>query len=223
MVKLNSPQTFATNFVDKYLQNGFGIMNKGELEVLIFHLFRVDKSFNCKSIFEISRELHISETKVRKLIYDADLRYGQTDDKFIKNEFFHCLTLAKFHSDNNMILFPIDNKVVRSAIDDKLKSLGYFSDTSFNRDIFSIHIEALVALVDSYYDETVKKTVLNKCEKIIRKSKNDKLTFRQLIRELILGACDGVGKISLQYIFTVLSDNQNNVSELISVITKLFN
>jgi hypothetical protein len=137
-MQLKRPKTFADDFINVYLQNGFGMMNKSELEILIFHLLRNDDFCNQKSIFGISRVLHIPESKVRKLIYEADLRYGDISDSYVRDEFFACLNKAHFQTINNKIEFPLDDKLVRSAIDDKLRSMGYFSDTSHNRDVFSI-------------------------------------------------------------------------------------
>jgi hypothetical protein len=87
-MQLKRPKTFADDFINVYLQNGFGMMNKSELEILIFHLLRNDDFCNQKSIFGISRVLHIPESKVRKLIYEADLRYGDISDSYVRDEFF---------------------------------------------------------------------------------------------------------------------------------------
>lgn len=220
MLKINSPEEFATEFIEKYMHNGFGMMNKGELETLIFYLLRKDVSFKSMSIFEISRTLHISEAKVRKLIYDADLRYGKTDDDFVINEFFQYIKQAKILSDGSRIMFPIDNKVVRSAVDDRLKSLGHFSDTSFNRDIFSIQTDAFVDLINSYYAEDVKELIISKCKTCI---KSDKITFKLILKEYISGASRKIGELSVSTIFAALSSGRNIAEGLIQEITRILN
>lgn len=223
MVKINSPEEFATEFIEKYMHNGFGMMNKGELETLIFYLLRKDVSFKSMSIFEISRTLHISEAKVSKLIYDADLRYGKTDDDFVINEFFRYIKQAKILSDGSRIMFPIDNKVVRSAVDDRLKSLGHFSDTSFNRDIFSIQTDAFVDLINSYYAEDVKESIISKCKTCIKSDNKDKITFKLILKEYISGASRKIGELSVSTIFAALSSGRNIADGLIQEITRILN
>ena len=223
MIKVTSFGDFAKEFLERYLHNGFGMMNKGELETLIFYLLRKDESFKKMSIFDLSRTLQISETKVRKLIYDSDLRYGETDDKYVVNEFFRYITQAKIESDGNRIMFPIDNKVVRSAIDDKLKSLGHFSDTSFNRDIFSIHIDAFVDLIECYYTKDIKDEIIDKCKRYIKSIDKDKITFKFILKEFISGASHKAGELSASALFAALSAGRSIATGLIQEITRILN
>ena len=70
MIKVNSPGDFAKEFLERYLHNGFGMMNKGELETLIFYLLRKDESFRKMSIFDLSRTLQIMQKQTVLLLYD---------------------------------------------------------------------------------------------------------------------------------------------------------
>lgn len=223
MIKVNSPGDFAKEFLERYLHNGFGMMNKGELETLIFYLLRKDESFRKMSIFDLSRTLQISETKVRKLIYDSDLRYGKTDDEYVINEFFKYLKQGKFQSESNKIMFPIDNKVVRSAIDDKLRSLGYFSDTSFNRDVFAIQIDAFIELINDYYTEDVKDEILDKCKECIKNDNKEKITFKMILKEFLLGASHKAGELSVSALFAALSGGFSVADGLIKEIKQILN
>ena len=218
-MKLKRPQDFADDFIKIYLQNGFGIMNKSELEILIFHLLRRDDFCNQKSIFGISRELHIPEAKVRKLIYEADLRYGDISDAYVKNEFFACLSKAHFQTTGNKIEFPLEDKLVRSAIDDKLRLMGYFSDTSYNRDVFSIHIEAFVALIDVYYPASTKNEVLKKCKGVVKNTQN--ISFKDILKEFLYGASRKAGEIAASTIFGALSGGITEISTLITQINEI--
>ena len=215
-MQLKQPETFADDFIRIYLQNGFGMMNKSELEILIFHLLRKDDLCDLKSIFEISRVLHIPESKVRKLIYEADLRYGDISDTYVRDEFFTCLSKAHFQTNNNKIEFPLDDKLVRSAIDDKLKSMGYFSDTSHNRDLFSIHIDAFVALIDVYYPTDSKNEILKKCKGLVNDSNN--ITFKGILKDFLYGASRKTGEIAVSAIFSSLSGGFTEISTLITLI-----
>ena len=219
IMQLKRPKTFADDFINVYLQNGFGMMNKSELEILIFHLLRNDDFCNQKSIFGISRVLHIPESKVRKLIYEADLRYGDISDSYVRDEFFACLNNAHFQTINNKIEFPLDDKLVRSAIDDKLRSMGYFSDTSHNRDVFSIHIDAFIALIDVYYPAENKDEVLKKCKGVVKDS-ND-ITFKGILKEFLYGASRKLGEIATSAIFGAISGGFTEITTLITLIKEV--
>lgn len=223
MINLQSSEQFAKEFIGKYLHNGFGTMNKGELETLIFHLLRKDESFRKMSIFDLSRTLQIPETKVRKLIYDSDLRYGKTDNEYVVTEFFKYLRQGKFQSESNKIMFPIDNKVVRSAIDDKLRSLGYFSDTSFNRDVFSIQIDAFIELINAYYTKEVKNEILDKCKECIKNDDKEKITFKMILKEFLHGASHKAGELSVSALFAALSGGLSVADGLIKEIKQILN
>ena len=218
-MQLKRPKAFADDFINVYLQNGFGMMNKSELEILIFHLLRNDDFCNQKSIFGISRVLHIPESKVRKLIYEADLRYGDISDSYVRDEFFACLNKAHFQTTNNKIEFPLDDKLVRSAIDDKLRSMGYFSDTSHNRDVFSIHIDAFIALIDVYYPAENKDEVLKKCKGVVKDS-ND-ITFKGILKEFLYGASRKLGEIATSAIFGAISGGFTEITTLITLIKEV--
>ena len=216
VMELKQPTTFAQEFIKIYMQNGFGMMNKSELETLIFHLLIKDEILSKKSIFEISRALHIPESKVRKLIYESDLRYGDISDSYVRNTFLACLHNANFQASNNKIEFPLEDKLVRSAIDDKLRSKGYFSDTSHNRDIFSIHLDAFIALIDEYYSPASKREVLDNCHSLLKNGQD--ITFKLILKEFLLGASRKTGEITASTIFAALSGGISEISTLTSVI-----
>lgn len=217
-MELKQAQNFADEFIRIYMQHGFGMMTKSELETLIFYLLRKDETFNQKSIFEISRTLHIQESKVRKLIYESDLRYGDISDSYVRNAFLACLHNANFQTSNNKIEFPLEDKLVRSAIDDKLRSMGYFSDTSHNRDVFSIHLDAFIALIDEYYSPESKKEVLDKCQSLLKNTQD--ITFKAILKEFLLGASRKTGEITASTIFAALS---GGVSEIFTLISEIKN
>ena len=54
--------------ISKYLERGFGSMNKNDFEVWIFH-YLLQNELNGKSNFDISVELRIPEQKVKRLKY----------------------------------------------------------------------------------------------------------------------------------------------------------
>ena len=61
--------------IDRYLKRGFGSMNKNDFEVWIFY-FLLHNQLKGMGNYDISLELRIPESKVKRLKYEAELKYG---------------------------------------------------------------------------------------------------------------------------------------------------
>ena len=61
--------------ISKYLEKGFGTMNKNDFEVWIFH-YLLEHELQGKKNYEISIALKIPESKVKRLRYEAELKYS---------------------------------------------------------------------------------------------------------------------------------------------------
>lgn len=154
-------EKFAEAFEEQYLKRGFGTMNKNDFEVLFFHLLTSYGDSGGKSNFELAKDLHISESKVKRLAYEAELLSGAQDDKAQQEKFLTLLSNAKIQKENGTLRFVVENKYLRSTIFETLKKGGYYLDSSFNSEIVAIHNEALIYLLDIYYSEDDKKEVVD--------------------------------------------------------------
>lgn len=132
--------------ITKYLDKGFGSMNKNDFEVAIFNELLTGEYVN-KSNCEISIDLKIPETKVKRLRYEAELRYGNNNDNKLKERLGEVLKNSHFHADGKKLIFVIDNQMLRSYLDSKLKAKGCFSDRSFNSDIVSVNAKDFMSLL----------------------------------------------------------------------------
>ena len=77
-----------SSVINDYLSRGFGSMNKNDFEVWIFN-FLLQEKLKGKSNFEISIELKIPEQKVKRLKYEAELKYGSPDKSLYANTTVH--------------------------------------------------------------------------------------------------------------------------------------
>lgn len=196
----NKEYEFATEFIQRYSQRGFGSMNKNEFEVMIFDLLRKYGNLKGLSHFKISTLLQIPESKVKRLIYEADLKYNQYDEDRIKEEFFKVIEKAKFKKGNEQICFIVENKYLRSAITSDLKDKGYVYDSSFNSEIMSLHIDAFAELLEMYLPKEKKKDILQRC--IYDKGQDKNTRISTIIKEALLNYGKKTGSVILS---TVLS------------------
>lgn len=205
-IKLNNSQKeiFGEKFLDVYLQRGFGSMNKNDFEVLIFHLLRETYGKDKRmSNYQWSLDLHIPETKVRKLSYEADLIYQIHDAEQLKQSFFAILdkNISKFSSDGKKIQFVIEDKSLRTMLSADLKKLGYFADSSFNSEIVSVDLEAFSALLIEYYPKSFNVQLEQKYMSL-KTANTTKIDKVAILQKFLEGIAKGTGEI----IPTVIKD-----------------
>ncbi len=88
-IHLQDPANFSETFLDEYCKNGLGGgFSKRDVDVLVFFLLLQDERYQLpEDIFIACRELKLSETKVRRLYQDAQLKYMQYDEEEAKKRF----------------------------------------------------------------------------------------------------------------------------------------
>lgn len=150
MELIKDTKGFAEEF-EKNALSRFGSLNKNDYEVLILTLLKKYGSLKGMSPFDISIKLRISESKVKKLLYDSNIVYGNYSEEEMIDTFFQLLTKSKFVADGREIKFAIEDKYLRTSIQALLKREGFFADGSFNSDVVVINYVALSFLLDLYY------------------------------------------------------------------------
>lgn len=180
---------FLINEIESYCSNRFGSMTKNDFEVLIFKALLEDGLKN-KSNYHISRILHIPESKVKRLKYEADLKYTKSseyeDEKF--KELDSILKKSVWKGSTAKIQLSIEDLSLRKFLDHILKTHYSFSDSSFNSEIVTISSSDLELIFSSYEDG---KKVIDEFNNITQKIVNSypsivKPTFKELLPEIIL-------------------------------------
>ena len=184
--------------IDEYLIRGFGSMNKNDFEVWIFN-YLLQERLKGKSNYDISIELKIPESKVKRLKYEAGLKYGSPQDTTAyAREFSELLSKVHLKKDGSCVQFVVEDLQLRKYLDSLLKKDGRFSNTSFNTEIVSIDADDLEFLMKKIFPN-------ENWNALYKKSKNlldtEKVTFRGLFKKFAESAAEQVGKrtIDLTY------------------------
>ncbi len=219
---IDDKDKFTTEFIDRYSTRGFGSMNKNDFEVMIFDLLRKYGDLKDKSNYEISIDLQIPETKVRRLAYESDLKYGQLTEKTITVEFFKVVANSKFRGDLNKVEFVIESKFLRTSIGAQLKKLGHYADSSFNSEIVRIHIDSFIDMLEHYYNDKAIKRIVNDCKTAIKKDKDTTdITFKLVLRKFLEGLATQAGKKTVDLGVGYFTGGAENVVTLIAGIKKV--
>lgn len=148
-------------FIQDYLQRGWGSMNKNDFEVWIFYQLLQGKVSGCdlknKTDYQIAITLRISESRVKRLRYEATIKYGiptgNATKEFNKMIREKVLMRVQYKKEGEKVQFVVQDKLLRQHISDVLSQDGRFFDSSFNSNIVSIHIDDFIFLISKLYTQ----------------------------------------------------------------------
>jgi hypothetical protein len=151
-VNLYKFEAFSVEFLNEYLSNGFGTRSKGEIDILVMDLLMKYADLQLKSNQELSILLRAPVSKIKKMRYEARLKYPPSEN-YVRDSFLLILYKSQFLADKNIITFIMEDDYLRYAINGKLKERGHFSDSSFNSEIIKIDRHSLSFVIRELYNE----------------------------------------------------------------------
>ncbi len=166
-------------------------MNKNDFEVRIFH-YLMNHDLKGKSNYAISLKLRIPETKVKRLRYEAELKYSAADSSANYHRVCELLTHVHFKKGGHQIQFAIEDLYLRKYLDATLKSGGRFSDSSFNSEIVSMDFDDLEFFLG--IDTKEKKKLESLLAEASKKGKVGKRPFKFLLEKFCESAAKELGK-----------------------------
>ena len=129
------------NAIQEYLNRGFGSMTKNDFEVWIFHQLLCGE-LKGKTNREISVELRIPDSKVKRLRYEADLKWGNpTDDAAYHEALGKVILRARRVRGRTQNLLVVEDTALLKYLDAKMKSANVSWDKSFNSENIYIDFE----------------------------------------------------------------------------------
>lgn len=203
--------------ITKYLNRGFGSMNKNDFEVWIFGQILKMDNYKGKSNYELSIALRIPESKVKRLRYEAalsNLRNIQGEPDY-KREIITLLENAKLRNDGKKIIFQVEDVLLKSYISSILKKEGRILDSSFNPELVVINVDDFESLVKEIYGEKDIDEILKEAQKLT-KDPSKKIQFKEVMGWVVTGAVEGVTSGITSSVITNLTP-----TGIINTITKV--
>lgn len=190
---------FADGFLDAYVARGFGALPKKEIDLLVFTLMTQGGAFGQSGpdIQQISLALKIPANRVKTLVYEMGLRSGQAnEDSWFRERLFHVVHTTRFIPSQSRIEFGVEDPLLRSEIEGRLKRKGHFPDYSFSKDILKIDLEGFGLLLSMALDENEQKAIT---AELIKKGigkdsgENSPPLFKSAVRGFVLAVAKGAG------------------------------
>ncbi|MBR5349754.1 MAG: hypothetical protein IK124_00785 [Prevotella sp.] len=207
---INKNNTTLEKILDSYVKRGFGSMTKNDFEVWIFHQLLKGK-LHGKTNREISIYLRIPDTKVKRLRYEADLKWGKPDDDTTYHDaLVDVIKKARLVKNRKQILFVIEDTALLKYLDAKMKTAEVSWDKSFNSENIFIDFEQYELfckdVLNSEYKEAVdflnkkfkdKNSIAKFFEELSKK------TREEILKELSGGAIE-LTKKSLPLLLSII-------------------
>lgn len=150
--------TFEKSFLDNYLKFGLGSMPKSDIDALVMYLldtygFDNNAPLNKQSNQSVSELLKTPVTKVKKLRYEATLKFGEEPAKQAKIKMLEAIKNASFDADGEKICLIIEDVIAKNWLQGQLKMHQHFFDNSFNSEIIKVPFLGLMAVLEKVFQD----------------------------------------------------------------------
>lgn len=147
---LKNPVSFLDALLGEYLFRGFGSMQKRDVEVLFIHLILRDGLYGDDlDFYKMSHQLGMSENRLKKLVYDSQIRYHSYSEEKAKDQLIYLIQRGSFFIDRHeRINFLVRSPMLRFYLEEWVSRFSGLIDTSFNRSFVKISIEDLSKVLE---------------------------------------------------------------------------
>ena len=155
MTKMNS-SSFETEFLDKYLTFGLGAMPKADIDALVMSLldkygFNEDGPLASLSNQAVSAKLKAPVTRVKKLRYEAALKFGGDVEQEARARLLAALWNASLEPADNKICLIIEDALAKNWLQGQLKASAQIFDHSFNTEIIKVSADGLFTVLKGIF------------------------------------------------------------------------
>lgn len=196
----------AEAYLDGVVNRGFGTMTKNDYEVLLIHLLRTLEKYKDKDNFQMSCALQIPESKVKRLLYEADIRYKYSQENNseadIKKRIQEIFVKAQVDTIRKRFIVVIEEKYIRTYLSSRLKQEGMYADSSFNSEIMVFNEQALDFIVENFIlkNDDAKK-IKEEYKQCISNENNIPFSWHNLFVGMAKAAGEEVAKSGVRYVF----------------------
>lgn len=149
---------FEEMFLDNYLKFGLGSMPKSDIDALVMHLLDIHGLNGSGPLANygnqpVSEQLKTPVTKIKKLRYDAALKFGGRIEDQAMGRLLAALSKASLEPDGEKICLIIEDSLAKNWLQGQLKIHQHIFDHSFNTEIVKVSSTGLFQVLESVFDK----------------------------------------------------------------------
>lgn len=222
--KSDSVKRIFIDFVKEYLTPSYGSMSKRDFEILLFmklqELGAIQKD---PDLYQLIKDLKISRTRVRNLLYEAKMRTSKEED--LDNELIQLLQKPVFLKDGDKVAIEIQNPLLTDHFRFKVKELGFITDGSFSAELVKLNYSAYIALVESMISVEAKKTTVELLvDADIMKDTSFKGVFTELVKKIGAKIANEAGEQAIEdavkYLSPIISGKIGDAKDILLELFK---
>lgn len=204
--------------VNSYLQPSYGSMSKRDFEILLFmKLQELGVIQKDPDLYQLIKDLKISRTRVRNLLYEAKMRTSEEED--LDNELIQLLQKPVFLKDSDKVAIEIQNPLLTDHFRFKVKELGFITDGSFSTELVKLNYSAYIALVESMLSVEAKRTTVQLLvDADIMKDTSFKGVFTELVKKIGAKVANEAGEQAIdeafKYLFPIISGKIGDAKDI---------
>jgi len=151
---------FENEFLENYLKFGLGALPKSDIDALVMHLldrygYAEYGPLATRRNQEASEILKTPVSKIKKLRYEAALKFGESIEEQAKGRLLAALSQATLELDDNKekVNLIIEDSLAKNWLQGQLKSHQLIFDHSFNTEIVKVPADGLFAVLDTIFSK----------------------------------------------------------------------
>ena len=149
---------FEKEFLENYLKFGLGSMPKSDIDALVMHLLDIygangSGPLSIYSNQTVSERLKTPVTKIKKLRYDAALKFGGRIEDQAMGRLLAALSKASVEPEDEKICLIIEDTLAKNWLQGQLKINQHIFDHSFNSEIVKVSAEGLFQVLESVFNK----------------------------------------------------------------------
>lgn len=192
---------FEQEFLANYLKFGMGSMPKSDIDALVMHLldrYGLEGSgpLAYHSNQTVSERVKTPVSKVKKLRYDAALKFGGRIEDQAMGRLLAALSRATLEVEGDKICLIIEDALAKSWLQGQLKTYQQIFDYSFNSEIVKVSASGLFQVLRAVFDASELDSFVAGYEQAKTKSniENQKKFFKAAAKKFAEGAANKAGE-----------------------------
>ncbi len=192
--------SFEKDFLKDYLQFGLGSMPKSDIDALVMHLLDKYGHEGSPPLAQyknqtVSEKLRTPVAKIKKLRYDAALKFGGRVEDQARARLLAALSDATLETEGSKICLIIEDSLAKNWLQGQLKNNQLIFEHSFNTEIIKVSAGGLFSVLKEFFDPDE----INKFEKGYEKSKKEanadtmRNTFKNVAKKFAEAAAKKAG------------------------------
>jgi hypothetical protein len=146
--KIKKTTEFCNEFVNEYLAGGLGRLQKRDVDILVLHLLLKDKRYVFPDdMFKACRDLRLTETRIRNLYQEVQLRYNQLEDNDARLMFVHIIKTNSYKISGSRVTFIVRDPMMGQFFEEWVAAENGFTDSSFNKNLVTIEKSVLEKVI----------------------------------------------------------------------------